>query len=44
MILGLGTEGQKKLKMTNVLVAGMGGIGSPTALYLAAAGVGNRGL
>jgi adenylyltransferase/sulfurtransferase len=44
MIRGFGTEGQKKLKMANVLVAGMGALGSPIALYLAAAGVGNMKL
>jgi molybdopterin/thiamine biosynthesis adenylyltransferase len=41
MILGFGSEGQKKLKTANILIAGMGGLGSPIALYLAAAGVGN---
>ena len=44
MIPGFGTEGQKKLKMARVLIAGMGGLGSPIALYLAAAGVGNMRL
>lgn len=41
MIPGFGSEGQKKLKMANILIAGMGGLGSPIALYLAAAGVGS---
>ena len=33
-------EGQKKLKASSVLLIGAGGLGSPLALYLAAAGVG----
>jgi len=39
-IPGFGVEGQIKLKGSTVLVAGLGGLGSPAALYLAAAGVG----
>jgi molybdopterin/thiamine biosynthesis adenylyltransferase len=40
MINGFGEEGQAKLKRTKVFIAGAGGLGSPAAIYLAAAGVG----
>jgi adenylyltransferase/sulfurtransferase len=40
----VGMGGQKKLKAASVLLIGTGGLGSPTSLYLAAAGVGRIGL
>ena len=39
-----GLEGQLRLKESKVLVVGCGGLGSPTLLYLAAAGIGTIGL
>ncbi len=40
----VGMEGQRRLKQGSVLLIGTGGLGSPLALYLAAAGVGHIGL
>lgn len=40
----VGIEGQRRLKASSVLLIGTGGLGSPTALYLAAAGIGRIGL
>ncbi len=40
----VGVEGQKKICSTSVLCIGAGGLGSPIAMYLAAAGIGKLGL
>ncbi len=44
LIPEVGLNGQRRLKASSVLVIGTGGLGSPVALYLAAAGVGRIGL
>jgi molybdopterin/thiamine biosynthesis adenylyltransferase/rhodanese-related sulfurtransferase len=44
LIPEVGLEGQRKIKAASVLLIGTGGLGSPVALYLAAAGVGHIGL
>ena len=44
LIPDVGLQGQRKLKAASVLIIGAGGLGSPVALYLAAAGVGRIGI
>ena len=44
MIQGVGEEGQERLKEARVIIAGGGGLGSPAAIYLTAAGVGKMRL
>src|SRR5436309_849103 len=44
MLPEISQSGQKRLKATRVLCLGAGGLGSPSALYLAAAGIGRIGI
>ena len=44
LIPEIGAEGQRRLLAASVLIVGAGGLGSPVALYLAAAGIGTIGL
>lgn len=44
ILADVGPEGQQKIKQGKVLIVGAGGLGSPAALYLAAAGVGKIGI
>lgn len=40
LVDGIGIDGQIKLKNSKVLIVGIGGLGCPSALYLASSGIG----
>ncbi len=44
LLTEVGPEGQKKIRQSKILIIGAGGLGSPAAFYLAAAGVGHIGI
>jgi len=44
ILKGIGAEGQEKIVKSKILIIGAGGLGSPAAMYLAAAGVGEIGI
>ena len=44
MLPEIGIEGQMALRKSSVLIVGVGGLGSPVALYLAATGIGRIGI
>ena len=44
MLPEIGTTGQEKLKAARVLIVGIGGLGSPSSVYLTAAGIGTLGM
>src|SRR5258708_687500 len=44
LLLEVGLEGQERLRASSVAIVGLGGLGCPAALYLAAAGLGRIGL
>lgn len=44
MLPEIGAEGQRRLLDSSVLIVGLGGLGSPVAMYLTGAGVGKLGL